>query len=310
MTITRANISAQLVPGLNRILGISYKENVGQHKMLFEDATSVRAFEEMQMMTGFGVALNKPEGTSIEYDDAQETFKARWDHDTIALGFVITEEAMEDNLYETKAKFNAGALGRSMAATKETKAANVFNLGFSTTRVGGDGVPLFSASHPTAGGVNFSNIVTGNPDLSETALQTVLVQVQRLTDDRGILINAQAKSLHVAPENQFTAAKILETTLTTITATNSGGITNLNDINAVKSGKYFPNGYDVNTRFTDADAWFVKTDVPNGTIMFTRVPLKTAMEGDFNTGNMRYKARERYSFGWGDPRQWLGSAGS
>lgn len=310
MTITRANISKQLVPGLNRILGNSYKQNTGEHTVLFETAKSIRAFEEMVMMTYFGNALTKTEGASIEYDDAQETYTARWDNETVALGFVITEEAMEDDLYETKAKFNAAGLGRSMASTKETKAANVFNLGFSATRLGGDGVALFSASHPTAGGVNLSNIITGNPDLSETALQTVITQIQRTVDDRGILINAKPVSLHVAPDNQFTAEKILHSEYTTITATNSGGITNLNDVNAVKSGRYFPKGWYTNARFTDTDAWFVKTDVPNGTIMFSRVPLSTAEEGDFNTGNMRYKARERYSFGWGDWRQWAGSAGT
>jgi len=218
MVITRANIAQQLVPGLDAILGVSYGENVGEHKALFELRNSVRAFEEQVMMTGFGVAVNKPEGASVLFDDAQETYKARWDMDTIALAFQITEEAMEDNLYETKAMFQAQQLGRSMAAAKETKAANVFNLGFSTSRVGGDGVPLFSASHPTVIGVNQSNIITGNPDLSETALQSAITQIRRFADDRGILINAKAKKLAVSPENEFTAMQILQTEFTTINA--------------------------------------------------------------------------------------------
>lgn len=307
MTITRANIAKQLVPGLRLILGENYGENTGEYKALFETMGSVRAFEPVVMMTMFGNAVNKPEGSSIEYDDAQETFTATWFHQTIALGFVITEEAMEDNLYDTKAKFNAAALGRSMKNTKETIAANVFNMGFSTSQLGGDGVPLFSASHPTVAGVNWSNLTTG--DLSESLLETTIPKIQRLTDDRGILINAMPRSLHFAPENQFTAQKILKSEYSTITATNSGGITNVNDINAIKSGAYFPGGGIVNTRFTDTDSWFIKTSVPNGTIHMERVGLSTGMEGDFNTGNMRFKARERYSFYWGDPRQWYGSAG-
>lgn len=309
MTITRANIAKQLVPGLNAILGVSYGENAGEHKVLFEQKNSVRAFEEQVMMTGFGIAATKPEGSAVDFDDAQETFTARWDMETIALGFQITEEAIEDNLYETKAMFQAQQLGRSMSAAKETKAANVFNLGFSTSRLGGDGQPLFSASHPSVIGVNQSNVITG--DLSETALQDAIIRIRRMTDDRGILINAKALSLHVAPENEFTAMQILQTEYTTVNATNSTtGVTNQNQINAIMKGKYFPRGFFTNTRFTDSDAWFVKTDVPMGTIMFNRVKLQTAMEGEFTTGNMRYKARERYAFGWGDWRSWVGSAGS
>lgn len=309
MTITRANIAKQLVPGLNAILGVSYGENSGEHKALFEIKNSVRAFEEQVMMTGFGIAATKPEGSAVDFDDAQETYTARWDMETIALGFQITEEAMEDNLYETKAMFQAQQLGRSMSAAKETKAANVFNLGFSTSRLGGDGVPLFSASHPSVIGVNQSNLLTG--DLSETGLQDAITRIRRLTDDRGILINAKALSLHVAPENEFTAMQILQTEYTTVNATNSTtGVTNQNQINAIMKGKYFPRGFFTNTRFVDSDAWFVKTDVPLGTIMFNRVKLQTAMEGEFTTGNMRYKARERYAFGWGDWRGFVGSAGS
>jgi len=309
MTITRANIAKQLVPGLNAILGVSYGENSGEHKALFEIKNSVRAFEEQVMMTGFGIAATKPEGSAVDFDDAQETYTARWDMETIALGFQITEEAMEDNLYETKAMFQAQQLGRSMSAAKETKAANVFNLGFSTSRLGGDGQPLFSASHPSVIGVNQSNLITG--DLSETGLQDAITRIRRMTDDRGILINAKALSLHVAPENEFTAMQILQTEYTTVNATNSTtGVTNQNQINAIMKGKYFPRGFFTNTRFVDSDAWFVKTDVPLGTIMFNRVKLQTAMEGEFTTGNMRYKARERYAFGWGDWRGFVGSAGS
>lgn len=309
MTITRANIAKQLVPGLNAILGVSYGENSGEHKALFEIKNSVRAFEEQVMMTGFGIAATKPEGSAVDFDDAQETYTARWDMETIALGFQITEEAMEDNLYETKAMFQAQQLGRSMSAAKETKAANVFNLGFSTSRLGGDGQPLFSASHPSVIGVNQSNLITG--DLSETGLQDAITRIRRMTDDRGILINAKALSLHVAPENEFTAMQILQTEYTTVNATNSTtGVTNQNQINAIMKGKYFPRGFFTNTRFVDSDAWFVKTDVPLGTIMFNRVKLQTAMEGEFTTGNMRYKARERYAFGWGDWRGFVGSSGS
>jgi len=309
MTITRANIAKQLVPGLNAILGVSYGENSGEHKALFEIKNSVRAFEEQVMMTGFGIAATKPEGSAVDFDDAQETYTARWDMETIALGFQITEEAMEDNLYETKAMFQAQQLGRSMSAAKETKAANVFNLGFSTSRLGGDGQPLFSASHPSVIGVNQSNLITG--DLSETGLQDAITRIRRMTDDRGILINAKALSLHVAPENEFTAMQILQTEYTTVNATNSTtGVTNQNQINAIMKGKYFPRGFFTNTRFVDSDAWFVKTDVPLGTIMFNRVKLQTAMEGEFTTGNMRYKARERYSFGWSDPLGMWGSAGA
>lgn len=309
MTITRANIAKQLVPGLNAILGVSYGENSGEHKALFEIKNSVRAFEEQVMMTGFGIAATKPEGSAVDFDDAQETYTARWDMETIALGFQITEEAMEDNLYETKAMFQAQQLGRSMSAAKETKAANVFNLGFSTSRLGGDGQPLFSASHPSVIGVNQSNLITG--DLSETSLQDAITRIRRMTDDRGILINAKALSLHVASENEFTAMQILQTEYTTVNATNSTtGVTNQNQINAIMKGKYFPRGFFTNTRFVDSDAWFVKTDVPLGTIMFNRVKLQTAMEGEFTTGNMRYKARERYAFGWGDWRGFVGSAGS
>lgn len=309
MSITRANIAKQLVPGLNAILGVSYGENSGEHKALFEIKNSVRAFEEQVMMTGFGIAATKPEGSAVDFDDAQETYTARWDMETIALGFQITEEAMEDNLYETKAMFQAQQLGRSMSAAKETKAANVFNLGFSTSRLGGDGQPLFSSSHPSVIGVNQSNLLTG--DLSETGLQDAITRIRRLTDDRGILINAKALSLHVAPENEFTAMQILQTEYTTVNATNSTtGVTNQNQINAIMKGKYFPRGFFTNTRFVDSDAWFVKTDVPLGTIMFNRVKLQTAMEGEFTTGNMRYKARERYAFGWGDWRGFVGSSGS
>lgn len=311
MTITRANIAKQLVPGLNAIIGVSYGENSGEHKPLFDIEKSVRAFEEQVMMTGFGIAITKPEGSAVEFDDAQETYTARWDMETIALGFQITEEAMEDNLYESKAMMQAKQLGRSMSAAKETKAANVFNLGFSTSRLGGDGVPLFSASHPTVSGSNQTNIISGNPDLSETALQDAVTLVRRMQDDRGILINAKVKSLHVAPENEFTAMQILQTEYTTVNATNSTtGVTNQNQINAIMRGKYFPLGSFTNTRFTDSDAFFVKTDVPLGTILFQRTPLQTAMEGEFTTGNMRYKARERYAFGWGDWRGFVGSSGS
>jgi len=302
MTITRAQEAKQLVPGLNTIFGLSYKEIDGEHKVLFDMETSERAFEEELLMSTFATAPTKFEGAAVQYDDAQELWSARYQHETIALAFGITEEAMEDNLYDTLSKIKSKGLARAMATTKQIKAANIFNNGFNTASqyAGGDGVPLFSASHPTlAAGLQSNSVST---DLAESSLEDAAIAISLLKDDRGVLIGASPKSLHIPPQLQFTAARILE----------SPGRYNVstNDINAMKAMGTYPGGTHVNHRFTDTNAWFIRTDVPNGTKMFTRVKLSTKMEGDFDTGNMRYKARERYSFGFSDWRQWYGSAGS
>jgi hypothetical protein len=309
MAISRSNIAKQLVPGLNAVLGASYKKIDGEHAPLFEVEKSTRSFEEETLMTGLGTAPVKLEGSGVAYDDMQEAWTARYQHETVALAFAITEEALEDNQYGTFAKIRAKALGRAMANTKQVKASQVFNLGFSATRPGGDGVALFSDSHPTlTAGSQDNNVAT---DLSEAALETALIDISLFKDDRGILIGTQAQSLHIPPQLQFTAFQILKSDLSTTNATQGAtGITNVNDVNALKGQGFFPKGMFINHRFTDSNAWFIRTDCPNGTKMFVRKALSTATEGDFDTGNGRYKARERYSFGWSDWRQWYGSAGA
>lgn len=310
MAINRSNISKQLLPGLNAIFGIEYNSIEDEHAPLYETENSDRAFEEEVLMTAFGEAPVKAEGAAVEYDTAQESWTSRYTHETIALAFAVTEEAMEDNLYDTFAKIRARALARAMASTKQVKAANVFNNGFDANYAGGDGVALFSDSHPTVGGSNQDNNLTG-ADLSEASLETAVITIQKLKDDRDILIGAMPRSLHVPPDLQFTAEKVLYSDLSTRTATaGTDGITNTNDVNAIRSMGVMPGGCFVNHRFTDTNAWFVKTDVPNGTKMFTRAPLSTKMEPDFDTGNLRFKARERYSFGWSDWRNWVGNQGS
>ena len=310
MAINRSNISKQLLPGLNAIFGIEYNSIEDEHVSLYEVENSDRAFEEEVLMTSFGEAPVKAEGAAVEYDTAQESWTSRYTHETVALAFAVTEEAMEDNLYDTFAKIRARALARAMASTKQVKAANTFNNGFSSSYNGGDGVPLFSDSHPTVGGSSQDNKLTG-ADLSEAALETAVIAIQKIKDDRDILIGAMPRSVHVPPDLQFTAEKILYSDLSTRTATQgSDGITNRNDINPVKSMGVMPDGCYVNHRFTDTNAWFVKTDVPNGTKMFVRAPLATKMEPDFDTGNLRFKSRERYSFGWSDWRGWVGNEGS
>jgi hypothetical protein len=309
--INRGSITKQLEPGLNYIMGLSYGEIDNEHAPLFEIENSSRAFEEEVMFSMFGEAPTKAEGASLQYDDAEELWTSRYTHETIALGFAITEEALEDNQYDTFSKLRAKALGRSMASTKQTKAASVFNNGFSSSYTGGDGVALFSASHPTVAAGNLSNYT--NTDLSETAVENAHIAIAAYKDDRGILIGARPLSLHIPSDLQFTAHKILNSTLTTTPLTNVAGsenVSNANDVNAVRSMGVFPRGVFVNHRFTDTDAWFVKTDVPNGTKMFVRAPLQSKMEGDFDTGNMRYKVRERYSFGWSDWRGFYGSEGA
>ena len=310
MVISRADLTKQLIPGLHEIIGLNYKSYDNEHSVLFENVKSNRSFEEEVLMTGLGEAPIKSEGTGVSYDDAQEAWTSRYDHDTIALAFAITEEAMEDELYDTYSKIRAQALGRSLASTKQQKAADVFNNGFTAGFAGGDGQPLFSASHPLLNGGVVDNADTA--DLSETALENAIINIGGFTDDRGILINVMARSLHIPRALRFTAFKILKSDLSTTAVTSaadlggdtSGNVSNTNATNALRSGGFFPGGVHVNNRFTDTDAWFIQTDCPNGTKHFVRMPLKVAVEGDFDTGNLRIKARERYSFGWTDYRRW------
>lgn len=312
MAINRGNIAKQLLPGLNAVFGLEYGSIEDEHVPLFEVENSDRAFEEEVLFTGFGEAPTKSEGAAVQFDSATESFTSRYSHETVALAFAVTEEAMEDNLYDTFAKIRARGLARAMSTTKQTKAANVFNNGFSTSFPGGDGQPLFSNSHPVVGGTQ-DNLLAAS-DLSETTLETALIAIQNTKDDRNILIGSRARSLHIPPDLQFTAEKILASTLSTQIGVNpttaANGATNINDINAIRSMSMLPGGYFVNHRFTDANAYFIKTDVPNGAKMFVRAPLATKMEPDFDTGNLRFKARERYSFGFSDWRSYYGSAGS
>lgn len=309
MTITRGQISKQLIPGLNAIFGTSYGSIDNEHTVLFDKEKSNRSFEQEVMFTGLGTAPEKFEGQSIFYDDMKETYTATYTHTTIALGFSITEEAVEDNLYAETSRMKAKALGRALAVTKQQRAADIFNNAFSTSFTGGDGAPLISNAHGTLTG-DQSNRPVNHADLSETALETALIDIWAFRDERGVLINTQGKSLHIPPASMFIAQRILKSDLSTTTTTNSTtGVTNVNDINALKNTGMFKGGVHVNHRFTDNDAWFIRTDAPNGTKHFERIALSQGQEGDFNTGNMRYKARERYSFGWSDWRNWYGSTG-
>lgn len=308
MTIQRSDISKLLIPGLNKVFGDTYKNVDQEHTVLFDIENSDRSFEEEVKFVGLGSAATKAEGATVQYDNAQEYYTSRYIHETVALGFIVTEEAYEDDLYDVLAKRRAEFLGRSMANTKQVKAANVFNNGFNASYPGGDGVPLFSTAHPTIVGTTQSNSVS--TDLSETALETAAINIGQYRDDRGLLISAMGRTLHIPNALQFTAFKILKSDLSTTQATRgTDGITNVNDTNALRSGGYFPGGIHINHRFTNTTAWFIRTDVPDGTRMFVRTPLQTADEGDFDTGNFKYKARERYSFGWSDWRQWYGSQG-
>ena len=313
MAINRASIAKELLPGLNAIFGIEYGDVDNEHEPLYEIENSDRAFEEEVLFTGFGTAPVKGEGAAVQYDDAQEGYTARYTAETVALAFAVTEEAMEDNLYDTFAKLRARGLARAMANTKQVKAADVFNNGFNTAYLGGDGVALFAATHPTVGDGNQSNTL-GATDLSEASLETALITISKTQDDRGILIGAQAESLHVPSDLAFTADQILNSQMTTVIGVNpttaANGATNQNAINSVRNQGLVPGGFFVNRRFTDTNGWYLKTDVPNGTKMFVRAPLSTKMEPDFDTGNLRYKARERYSFGWSDWRGFYGASGS
>ena len=306
MAINRASISKELLPGLNAVFGMEYGEVDDEHKVLFDVENSDRAFEEEVLFTGFGSAPTKGEGAAVSYDDAQESYTARYTAETVALAFAITEEAMEDNLYDTFAKLRAKGLARAMANTKQVKAANLFNNGFSDTI--GDGAAFFSAAHPTISDGNQSNLMAA-ADLSEATLETALTNVQKIKDDRGILIGASAVSLHIPVDSWAIADRILSSpgnTQTSAAAANP----NTNAINATRHMGMLPEGYHINRRFTDTTSYFIKTDVPNGTKMFVRSPLQTKMEPDFDTGNLRFKARERYSFGVSDWRGFFGSAGT
>jgi len=302
MAISRAQLLKELLPGLNALFGLEYKRYGEEHKEIFETETSERSFEEETKLSGFSAAPVKNEGSAIAYDNAQETFTARYNHETIALGFSLTEEAIEDNLYDSLSSRYTKALARAMAYTKQTKAAAVLNNGFDTDFPGGDGVPLFSASHPLVNGGTNSNIPSTPADLNETSLEAAVIQIAGWTDERGLLIAAKPRKLIVPPSLMFVATRLLETELRVGTADN--------DLNALKTNGSIPEGYTVNHFLTDTDAWFLTTDVPNGLKHFVRTPMSTSMDGDFDTGNVRYKARERYSFGWSDPLGMYGSEGA
>jgi hypothetical protein len=302
MAISRAQLLKELLPGLNALFGLEYKRYGEEHKEIYETETSERSFEEETKLSGFSAAPVKNEGNAIAYDNAQEAWTSRYTHETIALGFSLTEEAVEDNLYDTLSARYTKALARAMAYTKQVKAANVLNNGFNVAFPGGDGAALFSASHTLVTGGSNSNIPAVASDLNETALENAVIQIAAWTDERGLLLAAKPKKLVIPPALQFIATRLLETELRVGTADN--------DINAIKNNGSIPEGYTTNHFLTDPDAWFLTTDVPNGMKHFVRSPLSTSMDGDFDTGNVRYKSRERYSFGWSDPLGMYGSEGA
>ena len=301
MAISRAQLVKELEPGLNALFGLEYRQYADETKEIFDTESSDRAFEEEVMLSGFGNAAVKPEGQGIQFDDAQETFTARYTNETIALAFAITEEAIEDNLYDRLASRYTKALARSMASTKNIKGAAVLNNAFNAASAGGDGVSLINVAHPTLAG-NFSNRLATNADLNETSLEQSLIDIAAFTDERGLKVAARGMKLVIPSNLQFTADRLMNTQGRVGTADN--------DINAIKNMGMIPEGYTVNHYLTDTDAFFIKTDVPNGLKHFNRSPIKTTMEGDFDTGNVRYKARERYVFGFSDPRGIFGSAGA
>jgi hypothetical protein len=302
MAISRAQLLKELLPGLNALFGLEYARYGEEHKEIYETETSERSFEEETKLSGFSAAPVKNEGSAIAYDNAQEAWTTRYNHETIALGFAITEEAIEDNLYDSLSARYTKGLARAMAYTKQIKAAAVLNNGFSAQYVGGDGVSLFSTSHPLVNGGTNSNTPSTQADLNETSLEAAVIQIAAWTDERGLLIAAKPKKLIIPPALQFVATRLLETSLRVGT--------NNNDINALKNNGSIPEGYTINHYLTDTNAWFLTTDVPNGLKHFVRTPLQNSMDGDFDTGNVRYKARERYSFGWSDPLGVFGSSGS
>jgi len=302
MAISRAQLLKELLPGLNALFGLEYARYGEEHKEIYETETSERSFEEETKLSGFSAAPVKNEGSAIAYDNAQEAWTARYNHETIALGFSLTEEAIEDNLYDSLSARYTKALARAMAYTKQVKAANVLNNGFSSSYPGGDGKALFANDHPLVSGGTNSNIPSTPADLNETSLENAVIQIAAWTDERGLLIAAKPRKLIVPPALQFVATRLLETELRVGT--------NDNDINALKNNGSIPEGFTINHFLTDTNAWFLTTDVPNGMKHFVRTPLANSMDGDFDTGNVRYKARERYSFGWSDPLGMYGSAGA
>jgi hypothetical protein len=301
MAITRAQLLKELLPGLNALFGLEYDKYENEHAEIYETENSERSFEEEVKLSGFGAAPVKPEGSAISYDSAQESFVARYNHETVGMGFSVTEEAMEDNLYDALSARYTKALARAMAYTKQTKAASLLNTGFDTFQ-SGDGVTLFNAAHPTVAGGNNSNRPVTAADLNETSLEQAVIDIAAYTDERGLLIAARPRKLIVPPALMFVATRLLETDLRVGTADN--------DLNAIRSNGSIPEGYRVNHYLTDNDAFFLTTDVPNGMKHFLRTAMQTSMDGDFDTGNVRYKARERYSFGVSDPLGIYGSPGA
>ena len=301
MAISRAQLLKELLPGLNALYGLEYEKYENEHTEIYETETSDRSFEEEVKLSGFGAAPVKAEGAAISYDNAQEHYTARYNHETVAMGFSITEEAMEDNLYDSLSARYTKALARAMAYTKQTKAAALLNTGFSSFN-SGDGVTLFATNHPTVGGGTNANKLATNADLNETSLEQAVIDIAAFTDERGLLIAARPRKLIVPPALMFVATRLLQTELRTGTADI--------DTNALRSNGSIPEGYRVNHYLTDTDAFFITTDIPNGMKHFERTTMATSMDGDFDTGNVRYKARERYSFGVSDPLGIFGSPGA
>ncbi|MBT5680611.1 MAG: hypothetical protein HOJ09_01015 [Gammaproteobacteria bacterium] len=302
MAISRSQLVKELEPGLNALFGMEYDRYEGEHAEIFDTESSDRAFEEEVMLVGFGNAPTKSEGSGVEFDNANEAYTARYSHETVALAFALTEEAIEDNLYDRLGARYTKALARSMAHTKQVKAASVLNNAFNANFSGGDGVELCSTAHPLAGGGTFRNEPSTAADLNETSLENALIDISTFVDERNMIIALRGTKMIIPPQLQFVADRLLESTLRVGTADN--------DINAIRNMGMLPEGYTVNHFLTDPDAFFIKTDAPNGFKHFERSPMRTNMEADFDTGNMRFKARERYSFGYSDPRAVFGSPGA
>ena len=302
MAISRAQLAKELEPGLNALFGLEYSKYGDEAAEIFESESSDRAFEEEVMLSGFGAAPTKSEGAGVEYDSATEVYTARYTHETVAMAFALTEEAVEDNLYDRLSNRYTRALARSMAHSKQVKGASILNNGFDNNFTGGDGKELLATDHPLSVGGTFANEPTTATDLNETALENGLISISQFTDERGLIVALRGRKLVIPAELQFVAERLMKSEGRVGTADN--------DINALRSSGAIPEGYTVNHFLTDPDAFFILTDAPNGLKHFTRAPLRTAMEGEFNTGNMRFKARERYSFGWSDPRGIYGSPGA
>ncbi len=302
MAISRAQLAKELEPGLNALFGMEYDRYENEHSEIYDAETSDRAFEEEVMLSGFGNAPTKSEGAGVSFDVANEAFTARYTHETVALAFALTEEAIEDNLYDRLGARYTKALARSMAHTKQIKAAATLNNAFNSSFTGGDGVELCATNHPLSGGGTFANEPSVAADLNETSLEDALISISTFVDERNMIVAMRGMKLIVPPQLQFIADRLLESTLRPGTADN--------DVNAIKNMGMLPEGYTINHFLTDTDAFFIKTDAPNGFKMFERSPLSTSMEADFDTGNMRFKARERYSFGFSDPRCVFGSPGA